>query len=56
MAALRLKSPINRPGLWKGTFALFQTLATGGEVRERVNYLPKVNCCPLPHDPTSRGM
>ena len=27
---LATQKPINRPGWWKGTFALFQMLATGG--------------------------
>ena len=27
---LATQKPINRPGWWKGTFALFQILATGG--------------------------
>ena len=36
--------PINRPGWWKGKFALFQTLATGGV---RVDMCPKADSPPL---------
>ena len=54
---LSAQKSINGPGLWKGTFAVFQTLATGGKVWGGwQTSVQKSTASPSsPHDPTSRG-